>query len=252
MGRRVIAIIAALVVALLGVVGVVVYAQAADGRAVAGQATQNVFIAQAAVPMGTSAADAVNQQLMVPQKVVAKGVPQGALTAVTADIAKLVATSPILPGEIILSSRFGALPSAANNPVIPAGKIAITVTLTDPQRIAPLLTPQSHIVIFDTLGVKSGGTTAATSQVTRILLPDVEVIGVGNQTAQPAPTPAADPASQQTASNVALVTVALSPADAQLLVHAVQTGNLLYGGLLGSDVKVNPKSVVNDATILSH
>ena len=252
MGRRVIAIIAALVVALLGVVGVVVYAQAADGRAVAGQATQNVFIAKAAVPMGTSAADAVNQQLMVPQKVVAKGVPQGALTAVTADIAKLVATSPILPGEIILSSRFGALPSAANNPVIPAGKIAITVTLTDPQRIAPLLTPQSHIVIFDTLGVKSGGTTAATSQVTRILLPDVEVIGVGNQTAQPAPTPAADPASQQTASNVALVTVALSPADAQLLVHAVQTGNLLYGGLLGSDVKVNPKTVVIDSTILGH
>ena len=60
MGRRVIAIVAALVVALLGVVAVVVYAQAADGRAVQGQATQTVFIAKAAVPMGTTAADAVN------------------------------------------------------------------------------------------------------------------------------------------------------------------------------------------------
>src|SRR5450759_4093966 len=103
MGRRVIAIMAALVVALLGVVAVVVYAHAADGRAVQGQATQTVFIAKAAVPMGTTAADAVNQQLMVPEKVVAKGVPQGALKAVTADIAKLVATSSILPGEIILA-----------------------------------------------------------------------------------------------------------------------------------------------------
>jgi len=160
MGRRVIAVAAALIVALLGVVAVVVYAQAADGRAVAGQATQTVFFAKAEVPMGTSAADAVNQQLIAPEKVVSKGVPQGALTAVTADIAKLVATSSILPGEIILTSRFGALPSAVTQ-VVPAGKIAITVTLSDPQRIAPLLTPQSHIVIFDTVGVKSG--TAATS-----------------------------------------------------------------------------------------
>lgn len=249
MGRRVIAVVAALVVALLGVVGVVVYAQAADGRAVAGQATQTVFIAKAAVPTGTTAADAVTQQLMAPEKVVAKGVPQGALKAVTADIGKLVATSTILPGEIVLSSRFGTLSSAANNPVIPAGMIAITVTLGDPQRIAPLLTPLSHIVIFDTIGGKSGAT-AATPQMTKILLPDVEVIGVGDQTAQPAP--AADAAAPKAAGNVALVTVALSPTDAQLLVHAVQTGNLLYGGLLGTDVKVNPKSVVNDATILSH
>jgi pilus assembly protein CpaB len=250
MGRRVIAIMAALVVALLGVVGVVVYAQAADGRAVAGQAPQTVFIAKAPVPMGTTAADAVSQKLMVPEQVVAKGVPQGALTAVTPSTAKLVATSTILPGEVVLASRFGTLSSAANNPVIPAGKIAITVTLADPQRIAPLLTPNSHIVIFDTLGVKAGGTAAA-PQETTILLADVDVIAVGSQTAQPAKA-AVDGAAQPVASNVALVTLALSPADAQLLVHAVQTGNLLYGGLLGTDVKVNPKSVVNDATILSH
>jgi len=251
MGRRIIAIVAALVVALLGVVGVVIYAQAADGRAVAGQATQTVFIAKAAVPMGTTAADAVNQQLIVSEKVVAKGVPLGALTAVTADVAKLVATSPILPGEIIVASRFGALPTTANTQVIPAGKIAITVSLTDPQRIAPLLTPQSHIVIFDTLGAKAGAASTA-SQETRILLADVEVIGVGDQTAQPTPSATADPAAQKGPGNVALVTFAVSPADAQLLVHAVQTGNLLYGGLLGTDVKVNPNGVVNDATILSH
>jgi len=241
--------VAALVVALLGVVGVVVYAQAADGRAVAGQATQTVFIAKAAVPMGTSAADAVNQQLIVSQQVVAKGVPQGALKTVTADISKLVATSTILPGEIILASRFGALPTTVTTQVIPPGKVAITVTLADPQRIAPLLTPRSHIIIFDTLGGKAGGT-STTSQETKILLANVEVIAVGSQTAQPSPTATA--AAGQPAANSALVTFAVTPADAQLLVHAVQTGNLLYGGLLGTDVSVNPKSVVNDATILSH
>jgi pilus assembly protein CpaB len=247
MGRRVIAIVAALVVALLGVVGVVVYAQAADGRAVAGQAPQTVFIAKAAVPMGTTAAAAVSQGLIVPEQVVAKGVPQGALTAVTPDVAKLVATSSILPGEIILSSRFGVLASTTNTQAIPAGKIAITVSMADPQRIAPLLTPQAHIVLYDTLGK-----TGANPQVTRVLLADVEVIGVGDLTATPAPSSSADPAAQKAPGNVALVTVAVSPADGQLLVHAIQTGNLLYGGLLGTGVKVDPKSVVNDATILSH
>ena len=74
MGRRVIAIVAALVVAMLGVVGVVVYAQAADGRAVADQAPQTVFITTAVVPMGTTATDAVRQKLMVPEQVVTKGV----------------------------------------------------------------------------------------------------------------------------------------------------------------------------------
>ena len=248
MGRRVIAIMAALVVALLGVVGVVMYAQAADVRAVAGQATQTVFIAKAVVPMGTTAADAVSQQLIVQQSVVAKGVPRGALKAVTADVAKLVATSSILPGEIILTSRFGALSTTATTQVIPAGMIAITVTLADPQRIAPLLTPQSHIVLFDTTGSKGGAASAATQTI--VLLADVEVIGVGTQTAQPAP--AATAGAAPPAGNSALVTLALTPADGQLLVHAVQTGDLLYGGLLRTGVKVDPKTVVNAATILSH
>ena len=48
MGRRVSAIAAALLVALLGAAGVIVYAQSADARAVAGQATQQVYIAVAA------------------------------------------------------------------------------------------------------------------------------------------------------------------------------------------------------------
>ncbi len=244
------AMVAALIVALLGVVGVVVYAQAADGRAIAGQATESVFIVKAQVPMGTTAEDAVTQKLMVSQQVVAIGVPQGALKAITPDVAKLVATSSILPGEIVLASRFGAVANITKTQAIPAGKIAITVSLGDPQRIAPLLTPQSHIVIFDTLSGKTTST-AVPSRETRILLGDVEVIGVGDQTSQPV-DPAADPAAAKPAGNVALVTVALSPADAQLLVHAVQSGNLLYGGLLGTDAKVNPKGVVNDATILSH
>src|SRR6476646_4848590 len=109
MGRRVMAIAAALLVALLGAAGVIVYAQNADARAVAGQVTQQVYIAVAPVPQGTSARDAVAQKLLVPQSVVAKGVPFGALTSVSGASGSLVATSTISQGEIVLASRFGSL-----------------------------------------------------------------------------------------------------------------------------------------------
>ena len=91
------AIVAALLVALLGAAGVVLYAQNADARAVAGQATQQVFIAQAPVPQGTSARDALAQKLIVAQTVVSRGVPAGALTEVSGATASLVATTPIAP-----------------------------------------------------------------------------------------------------------------------------------------------------------
>jgi pilus assembly protein CpaB len=249
MGRRVIAIVIALFVALFGAFGVVAYAQGADSRAVAGQKTQIVYIAKSEVPMGTSAAQAVAQNLIVRQPVVARGVPQGALTEAGALTGSLVATSAIMPGEIVLASRFG--PQAATNMQgIPAGMIAISVSLTDPERIAPLLAPQSHIVIFDTSGGGAAGSANSKVRLTRILLPDVQVIGVGNQTVQPAPSSNTNQSSQQASSAAALVTVAVSPADAQLLVHEIQAGNLLYGGLLGTHVVLDPKRVDTDASIL--
>ena len=66
MGRRVLVVLAAVVVALIGVVAVVVYAQGADSRAVADQQPQTVFIAAKLVPAGTTAAEAVATGLMVP------------------------------------------------------------------------------------------------------------------------------------------------------------------------------------------
>ena len=193
------AIVAALLVALLGAGGVVLYAQHADARALAGQATQQVFIAQAPVPQGTTARDALAQKLIAAQTVVSRGVPAGALSEVDSATAALVATSAIAPGEIILTSRFGTLTkqTAPSGPV-PDGQVAITVNLPDPERIAPLLTPGSHVVIYDTFNPRSataaaplpdGGklvTGPKAIRVTRVLFDDVKVLAVGAALAKPA------------------------------------------------------------------
>jgi pilus assembly protein CpaB len=268
MGRRVIAIIVALVVALLGASAVVAYASSADERAVADQQVQSVYIAQAAVPQGTSLQQAVAKKLITPQEVVAKGVPEGALTQVRPGTAAQVALSTISKGEVVLAARFGPkLVAAQAAPLVTKGRVAITVTLPDPQRIAPLLEPGAHIVIYDTFNPRDAKASSPTPdgahltddktgvRATRVLLADVEVIGVGDKReGVSAPTPSASASSDgsansQSGSSSALVTVAVSPSDAMVLVHGVQTGTL-YAGLLGADVTVDAKKNITDNTVL--
>ena len=270
MGRRVISITLALVVALLGVVGVVAYASAADKRAVAGQETSVVFITKALVPMGTTARDALAQKLIVQESVVSKGVPEGALARIDAANDALVATSSIMPGEIVLASRFGT-PAAqeTTKSAIPDGKVAVTVNLPDPQRIAPLLRPGQHIIVFDTFNARDPKAKTllpdgrhltdeqAVVKVTRVLLADVEVIAVGDATTEPVPAPTPTPTAESKGksalpepSPAALVTVAVTPAQATTLVHGVQTG-AIYAALRGTGATVDAKALVNDNTVFA-
>jgi pilus assembly protein CpaB len=272
MGRRVIAIIIALVVAVFGTFGVVAYAQGADSRAVAGQATQEVYVATGEVPTGTSAAEAVAQKLIVRQRVVTRGVPVGALKDVGTVTGGLVATSAIMRGEIVIASRFGTVANQAQSKAVPVGKLAVTIELSDPSRISPLLAPGSHIVVYDSFNVRDAkagdplpdgahlSDQAAGVRSTKVLLEDVEVIAVGDTTTLPAPTPKPTADSDRNSAkdrltaaraevSKALVTVAVTPEQAVRLIHAVQTGEL-YAALRGVDVKVNPQAFTDDNSVL--
>jgi len=261
--RRVLAIIVAVVVALMGAAGAIAYASAADSRALAGQETVTVFMATAEVPVGTTAEAAVSSKLMAPQRVVAKGVPAGALTAVDSTNKSLVATSTIVPGEVIMAARFGTLSDQQQTGAVPDGKVAITVNLADPQRVAPLLQPGSHIVIYDSFNprnakaavpVPDGGKLrddVAGLRITRVLLGDVQVIAVGLNKLASSGQATASPEPPQGQGSGALVTVALTPAQALTLVHAVQTGTL-YAGLRGKGAAIDGKAAVNDNTVLAN
>ena len=249
MGRRVLVVLAAVVVALIGVVAVVVYAQGADARAVADQQPQTVYIAKLLVPAGTTAADAVATGLMVPTQVAAKGFPLGGLSTVDEATGKLLALTDIAPGEFVTASRFGTTPLGQKAIQVPDGQIAISLTLSDPARVGAFVSPGSHIVIYDTYTPAVAATVAtdpkagaAGTKQTRVLLDDVLVIAMGSATL----TPTA--AGQPPAAPGALVTVALPPATAAKLVHGIQTGTL-YAGLRGTDTKADLAQIVTDATL---
>ena len=245
MGRRVMAVLAAVVVGLIGVVLVMFYANGADTRAVADQKPQTVFVAQALVPAGTTAAEAVAKGLMAPTQIAAKGVPAGALSKVDDATGKLVALSDIAPGDFVVASRFGATRLGEKAIQVPDGQVALSLTFPDPARVGTFVTPGSRIIIYDTYaslsGAKGGG------KETRVLLDDVLVIAIGSTSLTPV---ARGEGEAPAATSGALMTVALPPATATKLIHGIQTGTL-YAALRGTDTKANLTQVVSDETLFT-
>lgn len=247
MGRRLMAVLAAVVVGLIGVAAVMVYAGGADARAVADQQPKTVFIAKEAVISGTSVAEAVAKGLIVPTQIAAKGVPVGALTTVTGPTGKLLALTDIAAGEFVLASRFGTTPLGQKAISVPDGQVAISLALPDPARVGTFVTPGSRIVLFDTYSAAGAVGGVPAGRVTRVLLDDVLVIAMGSTSLTP---PASTGGDAQAAAPGALLTVALPPATAAKLVHGIQTGTL-YAGLSGTATKTNLAQVVSDATLFT-
>jgi pilus assembly protein CpaB len=249
MGRRVIAITAAVLLAIVGVVAVVLYANGADQRAIASAQPRTVFVSAKAVPSGITLNDAIAGGLIVETTLPAKSVPQGALTAVTDDNKGLLALSEIAPGEYIQSARFGPTPQGSQAIRVPPGQIAMSLNLSDPARVGTFVAPGSQIVLYDTVaGATATAGGAATQSQTHVLFDKVLVIAIGATALTPA-----QPSGQATAAQQGgtLVTLALKPDQAPKLVHALAGGSFLYAGLLGSDVSASTALVVNDANMFT-
>jgi pilus assembly protein CpaB len=256
MGRRIIAIFAAAVVALIGVTSVLLYARGADERAVAAQQPADVYVATQVVASGTMLKDAVRSGALTKTAVARKGLPVGALTQVTDSNSSLLALTDIQPGEYVLSNRFGATPVGTKAIEVPAGMVAVSVQLTDPARVGTFVTPGTHIAIFDSYKIKAIGDDAkaktlneADVQGTSILLEDVLVIAMGDTALTPGQNSTAKGEEDGQASAPSfLVTVAVTPKDAARLIHGINTGEL-YAALRGADVKMAGVPRIDDLNL---
>lgn len=248
MARRLIALAAAALLAIIGLLAVLLYVRGADARAIQGAEPRSVYLTVAPVPVGTTLVDAVRSGLVVKTQVAAQALPLGALTEVTDQNGALVAISDIGVGEYVLAARFGTTPSGRKAISVPVGNVAISVQLADPERVGTFVTPGSRIVLFDTFesialpAASSTPTAVPQTRQTRVLLDDVLVIGIGETSLTP-PTPGGQPTPTSF-----LVTVALAPDDAARLVHAIRTGRL-YAGLRGADASIDLTYVVTAANL---
>lgn len=237
MGRRTILLIAALLAAVLGVVLVFLYAQNIEGNVTAGQARVTVLVAKAEIPAGTTGASATNAGSFEQKEIAAEAAAPSALSDPAA-IQDLVALSTIFAGQQIIAEQWGTEGQLTRLP-LPEGKIALSLELGDPQRVAGFVAPGSTVAIFAT-----GGPSI------RTLLAGITVIGVGATGLNAAPTPEGD---QQASS--AILTLAVTQAEAEKLIYAqglsdAPTYNGLYFALMDENSKVEANDPGVDDTNL--
>jgi pilus assembly protein CpaB len=246
MGRRTVLLVAAVVVAALGTALIFAYVNRTDERALKDQRPVQVLVAKTLIKAGTSGAEAERQGAFKLQVIPQSATIAGYLTD-TRSISPLVAVGDIFPGEQIIPAKFVA-PGSSSALTIPTGKLAISVQLGDPERVAGFVAPGSEVAIFVTITPPppTGGGPAPVKQ-TRLLLARVTVIAVGPTTLRPATS--GGPTNTE-ALPTAILTLALNQLEAEKVVYASQSGQL-YFGLLTKDSKVGPGPSVDGRSLFA-
>jgi pilus assembly protein CpaB len=225
MNRRTVLLLAAALVAALGTALVFLYVKGADDRAE--QRFETVEVLRAVVPIekGESIDDAASNGKLALEAVAKQDVLPNSQTS-TEELSGQVATTDIYPGEQIISDKFGqaAEALAAKSALdVPKSDIAISVNLSDPGRVAGFINPGSQVaIIFN--GAGPGGTT-----LSRVLLPEVTVLGVGSTTTTTQTTTTPEGEETTTAIPQTLLTLALSKDEAERVAFAVSNGEIVLG-----------------------
>ena len=252
MDRRRLLLIIAAVVAAFGTLLVFLYVRSADARAQESVDAVEVLTTTQAIAAGESYDDA-----LAAGKIVAAPIARSQLLAnvqTSPDALKgTVALQDLLVGEQIVADKFGANVADAESPLgIPDNKMAISINLTDPDRVAGFVNPGSEVAIFVT-GVPTGtGTTTAEGETagesrTQVLLGRVTVLGVGSTTPVTTTTTAEDGTQQTEQLPRTLLTLALSQEEAEKVILASKTYGLTFGLLTkNSDVTAGPGANSSD------
>lgn len=239
MGRRTILLVVAALIAALGTAMVFMYVRGVDARAAEEYNAVEVLTAVEAIAPGESLADAQAAGKVQLATVPSKSLLTGSTTSLE-DLSGQVALTTIYPGEQIVTGKFGS-PGDQDVLTIPEGKMAISVNLTDPARVAGFVTPGSEVAVFVSADGMGGDETSST--FTRLLLPRVQVIGVGTTTV--VPTTTTDQTGEQTTEQLprTLLTLALDQRDAEKVIFAAKNGEMAFA-LLTEDSAIKPAGPV--------
>ena len=249
MDRRRILLVVAVLIAAMGAVLVFVYAKGADSRAEERFDTVEVLEATAMIEAGETIEDAQAAGKLTLASVTQDQLLNGYQTD-TSTIAGTKAMQTIYPGEQIVADKFSAGAVAASSALqIPDDKIAISVNLTDPSRVAGFVNPGSEVAIFvsGTLETVTAEGAGPSLPITRLLLPRVTVLGVGNTT--PISTTTTDETGASTTEQLprTLLTISVSQRDAEKVLYAAGNGDLAFGLLTEkSSVTPGPAMTVNE------
>lgn len=222
--RRALAVAAAVVVGLVAAFAAYSYLHSAQTRAYDNAKLTAAYVVAKPVPAGLAGAQAITGGYVVRKQVPAEFRPAGAVTNL-ADIEGTQAVAPVAVGQILVAGMFTS-PSAAQVTfarAIPAGDVAVTVSVSQVQGVAGLPQPGDHVDIMVTV-----------TGAEQYLLENVPVLAIGQQTSPQGSTStststtAAGAASTAPADSSGLFTFAVSPLDAERIALAEQQGLGIY------------------------
>jgi len=223
--RRAVVAAVAILLAVVAGIAAYVYVSGADSRARKGEVLVDAYVAGGTIPKGTSGQQALGSGLVIKQQVRRTDRPETAL-ATTAGIESQVAAADIVKGQFLVQGSFVDQAKAESGlSDLASGMQALTISVDDVHGVAGFIQPGDHINILDFSKVRSsGGTpTAATpeSQVS-FLVQNVRVLAVGHQAVNSVPQTTAPGAAPPAVQGTGLLTLELSPTDAEKVVLGVQ------------------------------
>lgn len=213
-------VVGGLVVALLGMLMVFVYARSVKAEAGL-TAGGTAFVATTDVPVGTRWEDmtsAVKRESIDDDRR-----PAGAVTSVS-QLNGRTAARAISKGEVVTTSQFNA--SASGGLDIPVGQNAVTINLSVPAGVARYVQAGSTTNVYVTFKGLPGAS-APDSVLTKLLLSNIKVLA--NRTAV---APGEEESSSSTrvgATGDILLTLAVTPEQAEKLIFAKENGSLWFG-----------------------
>jgi pilus assembly protein CpaB len=195
MQRRLIAAIAAVVLAGIGAILLFNYVASADTRAMEGQQPTEALVVIKTIQAGTlgnQISGSVEKRLLPKSAIV-----NGTITSLD-EIATMAATSDLQVGEQIIRSRFAEPGTSTSGEVtVQNDQQLVSVQLESQRALAGALAPGNKVAVYVTY-----------SQKTQQILQNVLVARVGSQ------------------DKAGLVTLALPPAAAQRVILAMEAGKI--------------------------
>lgn len=247
MGRRAVLLLVAVLIAAAGTALVLLYVQGISSRATAEQQPVKVLTATVQIEAGETMATAqAAGKVDLVEWPEAKVMPSAVGSAES--FQDQVALSTIFPGEQIIPEKFG---DVGDQDVlsIPKGKMAVSVELTDPARVAGFVSPGAKVAVFvsgEPELIKSDGSTSPLPQITKLLLRKVEVIGVGQTTVLSTTRTTVE--GEETTEEIpkTILTIAVTQDEAEQVFLSARTGELSFALLTGKSITKSSKGTIVD------
>jgi pilus assembly protein CpaB len=256
MTRRIVGVLVAIVLAVIGTGAVLAYLTAARSAVAEGQEAVTVRIAKTRIPAGTTGA-AIREKGLTEAVVMPRTtLPDDVMPDISIDFDKLVLTSDVQPRQLLLKGLFGQSTKLSGGIAVPDKLMAISGKYAVEREVGGFVRPGSVVAVFSTCKIIDAAFKKKNEEdrrATFVLLPRMEVLAVGayGEDGQTSTATAEQRARQDAKGNVTLiVTLAATQDDATRLVHATDMGCSLTLALLTDSSVVQVGGMIDNGSPL--